>query len=120
MNVCGSPADCLIFWQGVATHNNFKNVASCALTCLIAPTSNAIVERIFSLVTAFKTKPRKKTQIKLLDTLVGILSHLLSNAICCKHFECKSSMIRLPNSVDLCGQNESSSIKAEYLEGILH
>ena len=54
----------LRFRQGVAKHNNLKDLA---LACLIAPASKAIVERMFSLVTAIKTKPHNRTQIKSLD-----------------------------------------------------
>ncbi|CAM1311707.1 Uncharacterised protein g5782 [Pycnogonum litorale] len=80
----GIPKDSLKFWQGVAKHNNFKELATYALTSLITPASNATVERIFSLVTAIKTKPRNKTQIKLLDAIVRIRSHLIDNGICCR------------------------------------
>ena len=69
-------ADYLKIWQGIAKHNNFKDLATYASTCFITPASNAIVERIFSLFTAMKTKPHSKTQIKLLNALVRIRSHL--------------------------------------------
>ena len=108
--------------QGVTKHNNFNDLSTYALTCFITPASNAVGERITSLVTAMKTKPQNKSQIKLMDTLVGIRSHLLRNAICFNDFECASNMIKLPNSVDLYGQRECSSINDEtvYLEDILH
>ena len=84
----GNPADYLELWQGVAKLNNFKNLASCLMT----PTGKAIVERIFSLVTAIKTKPLSETPVKLLDALVRIRSHLLSNAICFNDFICTVSI----------------------------
>ena len=43
----GITEDSLKFWQGVAKQNNLKDLATCALACLITPASNAIVERIF-------------------------------------------------------------------------
>ena len=43
----GIPADSPKLWQGVANHCNFKDLAPYALTSLIAPASNAIVEIIF-------------------------------------------------------------------------
>ena len=64
---------------------------------------------MFSLVTAIKTKSRSKTQVKLLDALVRVHSHLLGDAICCKDFECTANMIKLHNSV---GQNDDET---EYL-----
>ena len=67
---CRIPADSPKFWQYAAKHNDFKDLAIYALTYLITPASNAIVERIFSLVTAIKTKPHNKTGIRLLDALV--------------------------------------------------
>ena len=63
----GIPSNTLQFWQGVAKHSNFQELSSYALTSLKTPASNATVEQIFSLVTAVKTKPCNKTQIKLLD-----------------------------------------------------
>ena len=85
----------------MAKHNIFKDLATYALTCFIAPEGNAIVERIFSLVTAIKTKTQlHKTQIKLLDALERIRSLLLSNAIRSKDHECTANMIKLHNIVD--------------------
>ena len=56
------------------------------------------------------------TQIKLLDSLARIHSHLLSNKICYNDFDCTVDMIKLPSS-------ESSSVDDDetmYLEDILH
>ena len=119
----GIITDSLKFWPGVAKHNNVKDIYAYALISLIIPASNAIVERIFSLVTAIKTKSRIKIQIKLLDALIRILSHLLGNTICCKDYECAANMLKVPNSVDQYGQNESNSTnddETEYLEDVLH
>ena len=119
----GIPADSPALWQGVAKHNNVIDLATYALTCLISPASNVIVDRIFSLVTTIKTKSRNKTQIKLLDALVRIRSHPLNKAICSNDFESAVNMIKLPYSVDLYGKNESSSInddETEYFDEILH
>ena len=41
-------ADSLKFWQSVAKHNNLRDPETFALTCLITPTDDSIVERIFS------------------------------------------------------------------------
>ena len=106
----------------MAKHDNYKDLKTCAIARFIAPAGNEIVERIFSLVTAINTRPRKMTQIKLPDALVRIRSHLLCNAVSCKDIECTANMMKLPNSVDLYGQDESSSInddKTEYIEGML-
>ncbi|KAG7165317.1 hypothetical protein Hamer_G007114, partial [Homarus americanus] len=42
------PDDTTKFWLGVYHHENFKELAAYALNCLVTPTSNAIVDRIFS------------------------------------------------------------------------
>ena len=104
-------------------YNSYKDIATYALTCLITHACNAIAVRIFRLVTAIKAKPRTKTQIKLLDALVGIRFRLLSNEICCEGFGCSANMIKLHNNVDPYDLSESSSIndnETEYLENIIH
>ena len=109
------PADSTKFWQGVVKQNNFKYLTTYALTSLITPASNAIVERVYSFH-AIKAKPRNKTQIKSMNAFVRIPSHLLSNAVCCKDFECTAHMVRQCNSVDLYGKNESSSVNVDETE----
>ena len=87
------------------------------------PVDNAIVGGIFPSDTATKIKPRSKTQTKFQDALVRIQSHVLSNATCCKDFECTVNITKLHNSVDLYGQNENCSTnddETEIFEGILH
>ena len=103
-------------------YSNFQELSSYALTSLITPASNATVEQIFSLVTAVKTKPRNKTQIKLLHALVRIRSHLLDTRICCKEFVCSTHMLKLHNSDKLYGRTEEENRKydeTDYLEEIL-
>ena len=63
----GIPTDSESFWIGLLQHKSFKDLAKYALNCLVTPTSNAVVERIFSLVSAVKTKARNQMQLKLLD-----------------------------------------------------
>jgi hypothetical protein len=48
-----------------------------ALTCLIAPVSIAVVERIFSLVSFVKTKARNRMQLNLLGAIVRVRAELL-------------------------------------------
>ncbi|KAG7158743.1 hypothetical protein Hamer_G011415, partial [Homarus americanus] len=87
------PDDTTKFWLGVYHHENFKELAAYALNCLVTPASNAIVERIFSLVTAIKTKPRNRMQINLLDAIFRIRAHLFENSICCKDMRITGRMI---------------------------
>lgn len=116
-----SPPDSLKFWQGVAKHDHFKELAAYALTCLITPASNATVERMFSLVTAIRTKPRNRMQSKVLDAIVRVRSYLLYNGICCKDFICTTKMIQLHNSDNLYSQEETTNNdEIKYLEEVLH
>jgi hypothetical protein len=48
----GLPVNTKQFCIGVLQHKAFKELATFALTCLITPVSNAVVERIFSLVSS--------------------------------------------------------------------
>lgn len=82
------------FWSDILTYNkHFKDLATYALTCLITPCSNAVVERTFSLVTSIKTKPRNRMQINMLDALVRIRSHLIYSNKCCKDFIVTTDML---------------------------
>ena len=57
-----------------------------ALSCLIMPISNAVVERIFSTVTLTKTKLTKRMKLRMLDALSRIKMNLSFEKKCCKHF----------------------------------
>lgn len=56
------PKDAVSLWAGVLQHKNsggnrpFKELGEYVMACLTAPTSNAVVERVFSFVTCVKTK----------------------------------------------------------------
>jgi hypothetical protein len=52
----GLPVDTEEFQIGVLQHKAFKEIATFALTCLITHVSNAVVERIFSLVSSVKRR----------------------------------------------------------------
>jgi hypothetical protein len=82
----GFPVDTEQFWIGVLQHKVFKELATFALTCLATPVSNAVVERIFSLVSSIKTKARNRMQLNLLDVMVRVGAKLLLSNKCCKDF----------------------------------
>ena len=67
-------------------HKSFEDHAKYALNCLVQPTSNLVIERIFSLVSAVKTKARNQMQLKLLDSIIRISAKLLLSNKCCKDF----------------------------------
>jgi len=85
----GLPVDTEQFWIGVLEHK-----ATFALTCLITPVNNAVVERIFSLVSSVKTKARNRMQLNLLDTIVRVRAELLLSSICCKDFTASPEMLK--------------------------
>ena len=82
------------FWIGVLQHQAFEELATVALTCLITPVSNAVVERIFSLVSSVKTKARNRMQLNLLDAIVRVRAELLLSRKCCKDFTASPEMLK--------------------------
>ena len=92
---CGGsvPKDTIEFWLQVFENSNFKELAVFVLTSLSTPVSNATVERVFSLVSAVKTKARNSMQIHLLDSILRIRSELLLSGKCCKDFVPTQRMI---------------------------
>ncbi|GFN83845.1 Zinc finger mym-type protein 1 [Plakobranchus ocellatus] len=97
----GIPQDSEQFWFGVLGHPSFKDISTYALTCLATPVSNAVVERVFSLVNAVKTKPRNRLQTDLLDAIVRIRSNLILNGKCCQDFSASAAMISAHTSENL-------------------
>ena len=89
----GIPTDSESFWIGLLQHKSFKDLAKYAFNCLVTPTSNAVVERIFSLVSAVKTKARNQMQLKLLDSIIRIRAELLLSNKCCKDFTPSTAML---------------------------
>ena len=76
------PKDTVTFWLGIYRYEHFKELSKYALQCLASPASNAIVEIMFSLVTAVKNKPRNRLELSFLDSIIRIRAHLLNNARC--------------------------------------
>ena len=78
----GIPTEAVSFWSGVLEYQNllgnstYHDLATYALACLTTPTSNAVVERMFSYVTGVKTKSRNKLSSSLLEAIVRIRTHL--------------------------------------------
>ena len=65
-----------------------------ALTCLVTPVSNAVVERIFSPVSSVKTKARNRLQLNLFDAIVRVKAELLLSSKCCKDFTASPEMLK--------------------------
>ena len=90
----GIPTDTEQFWIGIFRHQRFKELATFILTCLITPVSNAVVERIFSLVSSVKTKARNRMQLKLLDAIIRIRAELVLSQKCCNNFSVTQQMLQ--------------------------
>ncbi|XP_018397609.1 PREDICTED: uncharacterized protein LOC108775676 [Cyphomyrmex costatus] len=96
--------DCYTFWPKVYKFKNaggnfvFKELATYVLTLLSLPTSNAVVERVFSIMNAVKTKTRNRILIKILDSIIRIRINLYAHGICCNNFVVTKSMLADFNS----------------------
>jgi hypothetical protein len=88
------PSDSELFWSMVykLPDGHYKDLAKYALTCLATPLSNAIVERIFSLVTSTKTKTRNRMSLATLTSILRIKTVLGTG--CCKELEVTENMLR--------------------------
>ena len=53
---------------------------------MLVPSSNAVVERVFSQVTATKTKPRNRLGVESLDSIIRIKCFTQMRDICCTKF----------------------------------
>lgn len=101
------PTDTLSFWSGILQYKNstgkrsFEELGNYAMACLTTPTSNAVVERIFSTVTSVKTKSRNRLGSEMLDAIIRIRSHLSFQGKCCRDFKATPRMMELFNSANL-------------------
>lgn len=97
----GIPTEAVSFWSGVLEYQNllgnntYHDLATYALACLTTPTSNAVVERMFSYVTAIKTKSRNKMSSSMLEAIIRIRTHLYFKDKCCKDFVPSKRMLEL-------------------------
>ncbi|XP_071573823.1 uncharacterized protein [Temnothorax nylanderi] len=73
--------DIIKFWSCVwnmkngAGHHIFQDLAKFVLSALSLPLSNAVVERLFSVLNVIKTKLRNKLQIEMLEALLRVRTH---------------------------------------------
>lgn len=103
------PTDAELFWKGVKQTQGFKELADYALTCLVTPTSNASIERIFSLVTSTKTKFRNRMSPSTLDAIIRIKTHLFLKDHCCVDFRATDRMFQLCTTDIMYPTKETSS-----------
>lgn len=108
----GIPTDSVTFWTGVRKSEGFRELADFAFNCLVVPVSNAVIERLFSLVTATKTKTRNKLGVDSLDAIGRIKAHLQLKNMCCREFIVTPTMLQLHTSQVLYKTSLSSTARA--------
>ncbi|XP_044593789.1 uncharacterized protein LOC123271507 isoform X2 [Cotesia glomerata] len=88
------------FWIAVNKIENandskqFKDLAAFALRALSLPTSNADVERVFSVMAVIKTKCRNRMLIDMLVSLMRIRIHMRVFKLCCKNYMPTDDMVK--------------------------
>ena len=84
----GISNEAVSFWSSVLEYrkllgnSTYHNLSTYALACLTMPTSNAVVERMFSHITGVKTKSPNKMNSSMLETIVRICTHLYFRGKC--------------------------------------
>ena len=105
-DICGSNMieDAVKFWSTVAKMKNaigeeqFPDLAAFALRALSLPLSNAVVERVFSVMSVVKTKLRNRMKIPMLNAIMRTRLYLMVRDICCENFIPTRNMYQLHNS----------------------
>ena len=88
------------FWSKVYQYKNavgqliFREVAEYVLTLLTLPSSNAVVERAFSVMNCIKTKSRNKMNKELLSAILRIRMSFFALKICCQVFQPSKTMLK--------------------------
>lgn len=76
----------------------FKELSDFAFRIIILPVSNAVVERIFSIMNTTKTKLRNRMSQEMLVALIRIKTHMNIKKQCCTTFTTTKQMINTFNS----------------------
>lgn len=91
------------FWPVVYGHKNaggepaFPLLSKFVLTLLSLPSSNALVERVFSIMNGIKTKSRNRIKTLLLNAILTIRSDFYSRKLCCDTFVITKEMYKKLN-----------------------
>lgn len=84
-----------VFWPTVyKNHKGFENLALFVLTILSFPNSNAVVERVFSIMNCVKTKTRNKMKLDMLSAILRIKTTVYSTQLCCAKFPVSKEMVK--------------------------
>ncbi|KAK3907361.1 SCAN domain-containing protein 3 [Frankliniella fusca] len=93
--------DIFTFWFNVwqirdgRNQRPFRELCVYVLTLLSLPLSNAVVERLFSIMTAVKTKQRSRLSLKMLQSILIVRGHLKASVKCCRNFTPTPAMLEL-------------------------
>lgn len=106
---------CYTFWPIVAKHTRasaelaFKELSDFVLLLLSLPTSNASVERVFSIMNLTKNKLRNKMQLQLLTSLLSIKTTMYNKKKCCSTFEADTAMLKKFNNSIYASQKDNTN-----------
>ena len=95
--------DSIKFWVAVSKIRNaidnqeFLDLSAFALRALSLPISNAVVERVFSVMSIIKTKLRNRMKMVMLNAILRIRLYMKTRNICCKTFVVTKNMCDLHN-----------------------
>lgn len=84
--------------QNLNGERTYKDLANFALRALTLPTSNADIERIFSVMTIVKNKLRNRMLLPMLVAIIRIRVHLKVYGHCCPDYEPTRHMLDLFHS----------------------
>ncbi|KAL7295755.1 hypothetical protein TKK_0011098 [Trichogramma kaykai] len=89
----------------------YRELALFVFNALCLPSSNAVVEWVFSLMNATKTKVRNKMMLTLLNAILRLKVHLYSRNVCCKQFSITENMLKDFVSSNVYATASENSIK---------
>ena len=98
------PLDSVKFWVAVRQIVNakgdkcFKELADFALLAFSLPISNAVVERVFSIMAIVKIKLKNRMSFEMLVAIIRIRIHLKVYNECCSSFKPSKQMLEQFNS----------------------
>jgi hypothetical protein len=82
------------FWSAVAQFKDadgnlaFEELGKYGLNLLSLPSSNAVVEIVFSVMKVVKTKTRNRMMLQMVEAILRIRISLYNMGQCCKKFKC--------------------------------
>lgn len=121
-DVCGPNSDSnvssVVFWTKVGEMTNavgehiFLHLSKFVLLCLSIPVSNAVVERVFSIMNTVKHKLRNSMKLKALNAILRTRLYFSNRKLCCSSFAPSKKMVQLHCS-NMYNDNKKDNGKAE-------